>query len=989
MPVTDPRKIGAELAGLVKGRVLTDDLTRGMYSTAACIFEVQPVAVVAPDGIEDVRSVLAYAAANGVPVIPRGGGSSLAGQAVGAAIILDFTRFMNGVLKVDPEGLTATVQPGVVLARLNRVLAREGLVFAPDPSSGAYCTIGGMIANNAGGAHSVKHGSTTDHVAALKVVLPGGRVLDTASPDGDGASDIRERLAGVLRGKEDLIWESRPKTTKNSSGYNLAGALGMGRHGRGLVRDIALSAGPAGAAGGRGGRLNVRPDGEIDLCRLLVGSEGTLGAVVEAELKLVRLPAARGSALVGLSSLEAAGEAIVRLLEMGPSALELMGQTFLELLDRRDLESSGAFMTETETALLIEFEGESRDEVYEKLDRIEGMLGGPSFVGMRVVRDPSEAQRIWGLRTAAVAILNRMEGPEKPIAFIEDVTVLPSTLPEFIRGELAIFNRHGVRAGVFGHGGDGNLHVRPVLNPKNPDHVKKMRAIAADVYELAAGLGGSPTGEHGDGRLRTGFLSMFYGDVLPLFREVKSAFDPAGIMNPGDKIGGDGDYALDRNLRYGGSYRTIPTNEIFDRPELAEEIEKCHGCGACRAYCPVGSTTNEEEGSARTKANLLRMLITGRLGDPGAALKRDDLKSIFDLCFNCKLCLTECPTRVDVPRLSAEARACYVKAKGLDRASKFVAGSYEISRVASLAPAISNFGMRAAPSRAFLHRAIGIDRRRHLPSFSRPPMRVPTAKAAGSRRVLYFAGCFALFNDSEDEGGAAVEVLKSAGASVWVPEMECCGMARLTLGDKEGAARRARANVEKLGRAVEEGYSIVASAASCGLAIKEDYPLLVGTDRARRVSESTYDLFEYLAALYAGGEAAAAPGPLRMRVVHHVPCHLLAQGVAGRVEQVLRMIPELEIIPIVDSCCGMAGTFGMKSRNYDLSNRIGKALFDEVLRVSPDAVVTGCGTCKIQLEQGTGLEVRHPIWFLKKAFESLEAGTARDGSGVRLGVEGG
>jgi FAD/FMN-containing dehydrogenase/Fe-S oxidoreductase len=967
LPVIDSKKVGAELSGLVRGRVWSDDLTRCMYSTAACIFEVDPVAVVAPRGIEDVRAVLAYAAANGVPVIPRGGGSSLAGQVLGAAIILDFTRFMNGVLEVDEGGLTATVQPGVVLSRLNRLLARKGLIFAPDPSSGAYCTIGGMIANNAGGAHSVKHGSTTDHVAALTAVLPGGRVLETASPEGDGASDIRDKLAAVLRGSEDLIRELRPKTTKNSSGYNLAGALGMGSLGRGPAR----SPGP------------VVRDGGIDLCRLLVGSEGTLGAIVEAKLRLMRLPAARGSALVGLSSLEAAGEAIVRILELGPSALELMGQTFLELLDRPDLERPGAFMADTDTALLIEFEGEGGDEVAEKLDRIEALVRGQSFIGMKVVRDPAEAQKIWGLRTAAVAILNRMEGPEKPIAFIEDVTVPPASLPEFIRGELAIFKRHGVRAGVFGHGGDGDLHVRPVLNPKNPDHVKKMRAIACEVYELAAGLGGSPTGEHGDGRLRTGFLDMFYGDVVPLFREVKSVFDPDGIMNPGDKIGGDDDYVLDRNLRYGGSYRTIPTNEIFDRPELTNEIEKCHGCGACRAYCPVGSTTNEEDGSARTKANLLRRLITGRLGDPGAALKRDDLKAVFDLCFNCKLCLTECPTRVDVPRLAAEARACYVSAKGLDRASRFVAGSYEISRVASLAPALSNVGMKAGPSRALLHRVIGIDRRRHLPSFSGPPMRVPTPKADGPRKVLYFPGCFAHFNDAEDEGRAALAVLESAGASVWVPEMECCGMARLTLGDKKGAARRARANVAKLYEAVEEGYSIVASAASCCLSIKEDYPLLVGTDQARRVSAATYDLFEYLAALYAKGEAPAAPGPVRMRVVHHVPCHLLAQGVADRVEQVLRIIPELEIIPIVDSCCGMAGTFGMKSRNYDLSNRIGKALFDEVLRVSPDVVVTGCGTCKIQLEQGTGLEVRHPIWLLKQAYDSAKTGTTRGGGEAR------
>ncbi len=931
-----------------------------MYSTAACIFEVKPVAVAAPESAEDVCAILEYAAANQVPVIPRGGGSSLAGQAVGAAIILDFTRFMNNVIRVDRDGLTATVQPGVVLGRLNRLLARDGLVFAPDPSSANYCTIGGMIANNAGGARSVKYGSTTDHVLSLKAALAGGRVLDTSAGRDAGPDGLYRGLEELLRGKEGLIGDNGPRTAKNSSGYNLAGALGLGRAGTGPP-----------------GQAKPEDGGALDLCKLMVGSEGTLGAVVEATLKLSRLPAARGSLLVGLSSLEAAGEAIVRVLDLGPSALELMGQTFLELVDRKDLESPGAFMSETDTALLIEFEGDREDEVGEKLDRARRVLeNNPAKLGEKVMKDPSEARQVWGLRSAAVAILNRMEGPEKPIAFIEDVTVTPSRLPEFIRRELEIFERYKVRAGVFGHGGDGNLHVRPVLNLKDPEGVGKMRGIAEDVYELAAQMGGSPTGEHGDGRLRTGFIEKFYGEVTPLFARVKSLFDPSGIMNPGDKTG-DGEYALDKNLRYGASYRTIPTGEIFDEPDITHEIEKCHGCGACRDYCPVGSTTVEESGSARTKANLLRSLVTGRLGDPKEVLKRDDWKSIFDLCFNCKLCLTECPTRVDVPRLAAEARACYAREKGLDKASMFVAGSFEISRVAALTPRLSNLGLKARPARALLQKLVGVDRRRELPSFSRRPMVVPSAKPRAGRKVLYFPGCFALFNDAEDEGRASVEILEAAGASVWVPSLECCGMARLTVGDKAGAARRARGNVDSLFEAVQDGYTIVASAASCCLAIKEDYPLLVGTDKARAVAASTFDLFEYLADAFSKGEIDARPGPLSMKVVHHAPCHLLAQGVADSVEQVLRMIPGLEIIDIDDGCCGMAGTFGMKSRNFDLSMRIGKALFDEVRRASPDVVVTGCGTCKIQLEQGTGLEVRHPIWLLRKAFENRGEGAVR------------
>jgi FAD/FMN-containing dehydrogenase/Fe-S oxidoreductase len=989
VPANNAEKIGRDLAGLLHGPVRWDPLTRGMYSTAACIFEVEPLVVAAPADVDDVCKLLAYAASEGIPVIPRGGGSSLGGQAVGAGIMVDCSRFMNHVLRVDRDKMTALVQPGVVLGRLNRLLAREGLFFAPDPSSAEYCTIGGMVANNSGGAHSVKYGSTRDHVVSLKAVLPGGAVLDTAAlhdiaaasggatPSGNGdPADIYLRTERLLRDNADLIERKRPRVTKNSSGYNLSGAL------------AGTGAGRAGAVTDARAESVKSAGGVIDLSKLLVGSEGTLGLVVEAELKLTELPRTRGAALSGFSSLESAGEAIVRLLEIRPAALEIMGHTFLALVDRKELESPGAFMAEADTALLLEFEGDSQEEVRDALDRAQGILkSSSSFLGMKVVEDPAEAKQLWGLRTSAVAILNRMEGPEKPIAFIEDVTVEPARLPEFIRGELEIFDRHGVRAGVFGHGGDGDLHVRPVLNLKNPDHVNKMGPIARDVYELAAAMGGSPTGEHGDGRLRTAFLHLFYGEVTSLFREVKEIFDPKGIMNPGDKIAGDDDYALDKNLRYGSAYHVIPTDTIFDEAPLLKEIEKCHGCGACRAYCPVGSATGEEEGSARTKANLLRRLVSGKLGEPGKTLLRDDWKAIFDLCFNCKLCLTECPTKVDVPRLAAEARACYVKAKGLDRASMFVANSFEISRVAALSPSLSNAGMRAAAARSLMHKAIGIDKRRDLPAFSRRPMRVPGRSGDGPHKVLYFPGCFALFNDSDDEGRATIDILEAVGAAVWVPELECCGMARLTLGDKEGVIKRATRNVKVLSRAVRDGYAIVASAASCCLAIKEDYPLLLRTEEARMVAENTYDLFEYLALLWARGEADIKPGPLKMRVVHHVPCHLLAQGVSRRVDQVLKTIPGLEIIPIKDSCCGMAGTFGMKSRNFDLSMRIGKVLFDEVNRASPDVVVTGCGTCKIQLEQGTGLEVRHPIWILHKAYDGGRPGADQEKAGQSFALK--
>ena len=967
VPEVDPAAVASDLRGRVEGDLLFDDLGRTLYSTAACIYQIRPLGAVVPRHEADVLAVLDYARRHRIPITARGGGSGLAGQTLGRGIVLDFSRYFRAIGDVDTAARTVRVGPGVVPARLNRHLAPGGLHFAPDPSSSAWCTIGGMVANNAGGSHTVGHGATRDNVASLRVALADGRVIETqpltragldavnaavgpSSDEAAGADATHRRLAARLMGlvdrRRDVIEARQPRTRRNSSGYALRDALGD----------------------------------TIDIGRVLTGSEGTLGLVLEATLRLTPLPKAKATALVLFDDLEKAGAGVVEILRLAPAAVELLDRTFVEVVRDADPGLASTLPSATEAILIVELDGDDAREVGDRLGRLRQSLAGRLRLAteVRPSTRPEETAKIWAIRKAASPILSRREGRQRNTRFIEDAAVHPERMAEFVSRLRALLRRHELKAAIFGHAGDCNLHCNPLMNQKDPRDLSRMEAVAEEHVDLVIGLGGSLSGEHGDGRLRTPYLKRAYGPLTDVFAEVKELFDPEGLLNPGIIVH-DGSYGLTDDLRYGAGYRRTPTSSPLDTELWRNEIEKCHGCGACRNYCPVAVETGAEAATARAKGNLLRAVISGRIGPD--AMTGDPFKQVMDLCVNCRLCHSECPTAIDIPGMVVMAKEIYVRARGKGTADRVLTTAGPLLRIGSALAPLANALLGSPLARRALSAATGVAAARHMQPFASDALatRVPSIDPEG-RKVAYFHGCFGGYQDVAGEGRAAIDLLEALGCTVAVPPQECCGIAAITYGHLDDVRPAAVRNVATLLDLVRRGYTPVYSAPSCGLALVEDYPRLLGTPQADVLARHVRDVHEVvLEILESDAALRARMRPVPTRLTYHNPCHLQARGLGDAVVRLLRLVPGVEVVAIGDDhCCGIAGTFGMKTCHFDQSMRMGRPLFDSIGRTGVGIVATGCGTCKIQIEQGTGLPVVHPLKLVRDALSALPAAGARD-----------
>ena len=973
------------MAPLLEGTLRTDPVTLALFSTAACIFRRKPLAVVAPRSTSDVAAVLAYAHAHGIPVTPRGGGSSLSGQALGAGIILDFSPHLRAIHRVDPEGRRVIVDPGAIHSRVQTSARPHGLRLGPDPSSGDFCTIGGNVGTNAAGAHSLRHGATKDHVVGLTVVLHDGTVVCLGegtdapapragmTPQGDATwRAMGGDLTTLLREGAAVFGPERPKANKNSCGYDLWGAWSAG--------DAVSSIEP-----------------RFDPLKLIVGSEGTLGVVTQAAMRLVPLPAATAVALIYFGSWDDATAAVLEARRLGASAVEAMDYTFLAFVrsDRPDLRD--LVPERFEAGLLVEFEGESEEEARAGLAGMEEWIAvrRGQVLDFRAARTSAEKRALWDVRRAALPLVYRASPVEKPMNFIDDTAVPAESLGAYIGGLRAIFERHGCRYVIFGHAGNGNVHVTPLMDPHETTFAPRMAAMTEEAYALTWRLGGTITGEHGDGVLRAPYLRRQYPQSYEIMAAVKRRMDPTGILNPGNVIS-DAQVFPEEYLRFTNTF--VTTGTVFDEPDHRAMVEMCHGCGTCRDYCPVGSTTLLEPHTARAKSVVLLEILRGEI--PAEALTSKPIKEVMDSCFNCRLCLSECPSQVDIPGLAVAARRAFVERHGMP-ARNWILGRNEIvSKVATVAPAVANLAI-GNPLERSAREAVGrIAGRLDLPRFRRafrtgdeasaralalpltpvatqpagpgraharlgpiPPRRVPVTK-----RVAYFAGCFARFHDPEGEAEATVKVLEANGVEVVVPEQRCCGIALVTMGAERAVREDARRNVAALLPLVERGFTVVASAPSCGLALIEDYPRLLDTDEARRVSDHTVDIHRYLWTLYEEGTLRTDFHSVPMRVVYHNACHSVAQGIDEEPIRLLRLIPDLEVAAIRDSCCGIAGTYGMRAENYDRAQEIGSPLFGEIRDAKPEAVLTGCGTCNIQIANGLKRPVVHPMDLMRRAY---------------------
>jgi FAD/FMN-containing dehydrogenase/Fe-S oxidoreductase len=978
------------LGGRLSGDLLTDRFSQIAYSTAACIYKIMPLAVVVPKTADDVVATVKAAAELGVSVIARGAGSGLCGQALGRGIILDFTKYMNRVLEIDAPGRLLRVQPGAVTGQVNEALAAHGLMLGPDPSSEPFCTIGGNLGNNSSGSRGVRYGSMKDYVAWLDVVLADGSRarLEAMKTDDPRLAAIQSRpdlLGRLAAGTRRLVTENaavinrhRPHASKNSAGYNL---------------------------------FEVLEGDRFDLTRLVVGSEGTLAVILEAGIRVVPKPKERASVLLWFKDLESAGAAVAPVMALEPSACEIMERHFLDIVRTDGTVPKQYLPKEADTVLLIEFLTDSRAANEASIAAVRRKIIDELHLAFGAIDayDPKEQERLWLVRKRAVQILQGLPGPTRITPFIEDVVVPPKNLVTYIQGLREIFTRFGVEAAVYGHAGDSNLHARPLLDLRRAEDVARMKGIADAVAHLTVDLGGTISCEHGDGLTRSGYLELQFGEAYALMVEVKRLWDPEGTLNPGKVITDERGVHLD-DLRMGPDFALKPTGESIDREPWPTELWRCHGCGTCRAYCPVYRVTGDEVATPRGKANLLRAALSGDL--PMEDLADRKMQAIADLCYNCKTCLVECPSHVNVPGLVLRHKE-HLAARGrLGLRDRMMLNVRLMGRVGSAVAPVANALLRWRPIRGLMQALGGIRRDAPMPSFTSRPLKVgpmaarqdgvPPREAReevarrvsdlpreerSAPRIAYFAGCFELFNESQI-GRASIRVLNALGCEVVIPAQRCCGIPKISAGNVKGALKDMRFNLETLAPLAEAGYTIVSGCPSCVLTLTDDYRELADAEtaaggpaaadesaRARLVAEHTRDVqslvMELADALAAKGDSplcSKADSPLlKKRLAYHAPCHLRAAGRGDVPRLMIEKLLGIEFVITNAKCCGMGGTYGLKSKNAAVAGAIAQETFDRIRAAGAEAVVTSCGMCRTQLAAGTGLPVYHPMELLAEA----------------------
>ena len=972
--------LARELRKRVSGEVRFDAFSRTLYSTDASIYQMEPVGVVIPRNVDDVLAVVDLASKNHVPILPRCGGTSLAGQAVNHAIVIDFSKYMNRLLEVNQEEGWARVEPGIVLDQLNSQLAPLGLQYAPDPTTSNRACVGGTIGNNSCGSHSVLYGKTIDHVLELRTVLSDGseayfRPLEGPELDakvaGSGLeSEIYRQVRRIAQENREEILTRYPKIMRRVSGYNL---------------DEFLDGGPSTDA-------TSRP---LNMAGVVVGSEGTLCVATEAKVNLVPLPAKVALAVLHFHDMPQACEANWEILRHGPAAVELIGRMILE----RCRASLGfarlmEFVEgEPDALLVVEFNGSSEAELVGKLENLKEDMErkrlGYAFVP---ILEAASRANVWALRSAGLGLLMSTRGDSKPMPYVEDTAVEPQKLGEYVRRFGEIVKAHGTTAGYYGHASVGCMHIRPLVNLKTSDGLDKMVAIASDISDLVLEYGGSMSGEHGDGIVRGVWTEKMFGSAIyQAFREVKRAFDPHGIMNPGKIIDCP---PMMENLRFGPDYRAASFDTKLDFSGdlgYGGAVEMCNGMGACRkttgTMCPSYMVTKEEEHSTRGRANLLRAVLTGAL--PGETLASRRLYEALDLCLECKGCKAECQTGVDMAKLKYEFLDRYHKARGLPLRARVFANINALSRLGSRFAPLSNWAAANPLSKLILQRFLGIHAKRPLPPFARPTFpdwfksreTSTNGKNSAPRDSAPRLGTAVLFNDTfmnynyPQVGVAAVELLEQAGFGVVLAGAMCCGRPMISKGLLDKSRLHARHNVNLLYPYAQRGVPIVGCEPSCLLTLRDEYPDLLreteDLDKAKVVAENSYLIDEFLIMLQGKGELALEFTNAQRKVLFHGHCHQKALVGTRASMAALRLPPGYEVEEVDSGCCGMAGSFGFEAEHYQISLDIGRQrLFPavEAKDAEWDVAVMGI-SCRQQIEHGTGRKVRHLVEVLRDALK--------------------
>ena len=960
----------------LKGDLYTDDLQRILYATDGSAYREIPVAVTRPADAADIREIIAFARENGGSVIPRGAGTSLAGQVVGAGIVVDVSRYMTRVLELNTSERWVVIEPGVVLAELNLYLSKHGLFFAPETSTANRCCIGGMLGNNSCGLHSIIYGSVRDHILEIDALLSDGsevtfRALTT--------EEFNAKCVGDPTKLETIIYRNISDTL--SVAENRAGITAgypdprLNRRNNGYALDILMDTDPF---TGNGEKINI--------CKLLAGSEGTLAFTLRMKLNLLPLhDKATGLVCAHFESLQDALKANIIALKYNPASIELIDDYILNCTKDNISQSRNRFFIKGEPAiiLLIEFLEDTGAEIEQKALLMEREMRDAGYgYHFPFYTGQDEMARVWELRKAGLGVLLNIPGEKRSVQVIEDTSVHPDLYPDYITDFEKILEKYDLSCSYYGHIATGELHISPLLNLKDPADIEIYYGIAKDIAALVKKYRGSLSGEHGDGRLRGEFIPFMFGEkTYQLLRRLKNTWDPYNVFNPGKIIDTP---SIVENLRYIVGKQSPVADTTFTFPErtgILYAVEKCSGSGDCRkgvlmggTMCPTFMATNDEDKSTRGRANILREFLTR--SEKSNRFDHKEIYEVMDLCISCKACKSECPSNVDMAKFKAEFLHHYYRSHRVPLRTLLIGWLPRLNKPGMLLRPVTNF----ITATTLFKSVIGIARERDLPTLSRVTLKgwMKSGRRRDSRaanikgKVFLFADEFTNYNES-DIGIKAIMLLEKLGYEVVIPASAESGRTFLSKGLLGAARRVAERNVRMLSGIITDESPLIGIEPSAILSFRDEYPEIVGESMrpmAEALAGKTMLVEEFICReLDRGNIKTESFTVSEMEVLLHGHCQQKALASTATTMRMLSVPVNYKVTEIPSGCCGMAGAFGFEKEHYDLSMKIGElVLFPEVRRAGNDTLIAASGTsCRHQIADGTGRKAHHPVEILYDA----------------------
>ncbi|NQZ56798.1 MAG: FAD-binding protein [Lentisphaeraceae bacterium] len=949
-----------ELNYSIDGEVYFDDISKRIYSIDASIFQVEPIGVVVAKNLEDIHKAVRLAKIHNVPIIARGAATGINGACIGKGIIIDTSKYLKKIHEVNYEEGYALCEAGVIQDQLNTALAPKGFCLGPDTSTGNRATIGGMVGNNAAGAHSLRYGKMVDHVISLHVVLSNGETVEFGEEteasfnekrNASGqVAEIYKCVHSIRENHTQAVDNAFPKIQRRVSGYNL---------------DEIIKPFP------------------INMAKLIVGSEGTLGIAKLIKVKISPKPAHTVLSVMHFKDFENALNNVQLILEHKPFSVELIDKHVMDMGKQAPMMKGQLdwLCGDPEVLLVAEFDASTPGLALKKQsDFQEHMRQEENCYANVLLADKVSQGKVWKLRKAGLGLLMSKRSNERAVAFLEDVAVPTEKLGSFLAEFKKYFNTAGKTAGFYGHAGVGCVHVRPMLDLRQQADVDLMVKSMEDIADLLKEYGGAVSGEHGDGLTRSWLNEKMFGsEVYGLFKDLKKAFDPQDLMNPGKVV--DGPMPTE-NLKVTQNNEVLKVNTQYDFSKEGGwnfAVDMCNGNGECRressgTMCPSFQAYGDERHSTRARAQGLKAVLNGGLAFQEFAGK--DLYKVLDLCIECKACKTECPSNVDMAKMKSEFLYHYQEKNGYSLRSRLFANIHKTSKLAVKIPGIVNF-VNATSSGKWLLSTLGISSKRDLPQYARETFSkwyAKQEKSNSSKRVILFNDTFTEHN-SPRVGRAAFRVLTALGYEVEVPPYVCCGRPMISKGFLKEAKLQARKLVETLRPYIHKSEIIVGLEPSCILTIADDYPDLISGDEVKKLSKYCMTIDQFLAQVIDKGEFNASFLKGKRDVLMHGHCHQKSLEGTGNTMKVLNELPGICASEVDSGCCGMAGSFGYEKEHYDFSMKIGEGrLFPAIRKAHYDTEIISNGmSCRCQIIQGAKRTPHHLIEFLEQRLDASKS----------------